>query len=143
MRVYSAWLLKCKFISVPPPPPLGCKIKHSRMKECSETMLLQNKFCWDILLHVNEKSKNKVEKDKKNLSIFNEVLQIIFHNPPPRSLNLWEYVIAIEHQCKPEKQIFENGRKHPTMALLVRVGNLLVDFMPLNSIKILELPPLN
>ena len=25
--------------------------------------------------------------------------------------------------------------------LLVRVGNLLVDFMPLNSIKILELPP--
>ena len=27
-----------------------------------------------MLLHVNEKSKNKVEKDKKNLSIFNEVL---------------------------------------------------------------------
>ena len=27
------------------------------------------------------------------------------------------------------------------MALLVRVGNLLVDFMPLNSIKMLELPP--
>ena len=27
------------------------------------------------------------------------------------------------------------------MALLVRVGNLLVDFMPLNSIKIFELPP--
>ena len=27
------------------------------------------------------------------------------------------------------------------MALLVKVGNLLVDFMPLNSIKILELPP--
>ena len=27
------------------------------------------------------------------------------------------------------------------MALLVRVGNLLVDFMPPNSIKILELPP--
>ena len=35
---------------------------------------LTNKFCWDILLHVNEKSKNNVEKDKKNLSIFNEVL---------------------------------------------------------------------
>ena len=48
---------------------------------------------------------------------------------------------AIEHQCKPEKQIFENGRKHPTMALLVKVGNVLVDFMPLNSIKILEHPP--
>ena len=27
------------------------------------------------------------------------------------------------------------------MALLLRVGNLLDDFMPLDSIKILELPP--
>ena len=35
---------------------------------------LTKKFCWDILLHVNEKSKNKVEKDNKNLFIFNEVL---------------------------------------------------------------------
>ena len=33
-----------------------------------------NKFCWDILLHVHEKSENKVEKDKKNLSILNEIL---------------------------------------------------------------------
>ena len=32
------------------------------------------KFYWNILLHVHEKSENKVEKDKKNLSIFNEVL---------------------------------------------------------------------
>ena len=32
------------------------------------------RFCWDILLHVHQKSENKVEKDKKNLSIFNEVL---------------------------------------------------------------------
>ena len=31
------------------------------------------RFCWDTLLHVHEKSENKVEKDKKNLSIFNEV----------------------------------------------------------------------
>ena len=30
-----------------------------------------NKFCWE---HVHEKSENKVEKDKKNLSIFNELL---------------------------------------------------------------------
>ena len=27
------------------------------------------------------------------------------------------------------------------MASLLRVGNLFVDFMPLNSIKIVELPP--
>ena len=33
-----------------------------------------NKFCWDILFHVHEKSENKVEKDKKNLSILNEIL---------------------------------------------------------------------
>ena len=32
------------------------------------------RFCWDTLLHVHEKSENKVEKNKKNLSIFNEVL---------------------------------------------------------------------
>ena len=32
------------------------------------------RFCWDTLLHVHEKSENKVEKDKKNLSIFDEVL---------------------------------------------------------------------
>ena len=32
------------------------------------------RFCWDTLLHVHQKSENKVEKDKKNLSIFNEVL---------------------------------------------------------------------
>ena len=71
LRAYSAWLLKRKFISV---PPLGSKIKHSRMKECSETVLLQISFVRDILLHVHEKSENKVEKDKKNLSIFNEIL---------------------------------------------------------------------
>ena len=35
-----------------------------------------------------------------------------------------------------------NGRKQPNTTLLLRVANLLVDFMPLNSIKILELPPL-
>ena len=28
------------------------------------------KFCWDILLHVHEKSENKVEKDKKNCLSF-------------------------------------------------------------------------
>ena len=33
-----------------------------------------NKFSWDILLHVQEKSENKVEKDKKNLFILNEIL---------------------------------------------------------------------
>ena len=32
------------------------------------------RFCWDTLLHVHEKSENKVEKEKKNLSMFNEVL---------------------------------------------------------------------
>ena len=41
------------------------------MKERSETMLLQISF---VGIYVNEKSKNKVEKDKTNLSIFNEVL---------------------------------------------------------------------
>ena len=70
LRAYSAWLLKRKFISV---PPLGCKIKHSRMKECSDTMFLQISFV-GIYLHVHEKSENKVEKDKKNLSILNEIL---------------------------------------------------------------------
>ena len=34
----------------------------------------RSKFCCDILLHVHEKSKTKIEKDKKNLSIFHEVL---------------------------------------------------------------------
>ena len=29
-----------------------------------------NKFCWDILLHVHERSENKVEKDKKNCLSF-------------------------------------------------------------------------
>ena len=33
-----------------------------------------NTFCWDKLLHVHEKSENKVEKDKKNLSILNGIL---------------------------------------------------------------------
>ena len=41
LRAYNAGLLKRKFMSV---PPLGCKIKHSRMKECSETILLQKGF---------------------------------------------------------------------------------------------------
>ena len=42
-------------------------------------------FCWDILLHVNEKSENKVEKDKKNLSIFHEVL----------ANNIWQSTASI------------------------------------------------
>ena len=43
----------------------------------NERVLRNNAFtqvCWDILLHVHEKSENKVEKDKKNLSILNEIL---------------------------------------------------------------------
>ena len=68
---------------------LQCMIIKTQIHQCSPPWMqnqtfknervfrnnaLTNKFCWDILLHVNEKSKNKVEKDKKNLSIFNEVL---------------------------------------------------------------------
>ena len=68
---------------------LQCMIIKTQIHQCSPPWMqnqtfknervfrnsaLTNKFCWDILLHVNEKSKNKVEKDKKNLSIFNEGL---------------------------------------------------------------------
>ena len=68
---------------------LQCMIIKTQIHQCSPPWMqnqtfknervfrdntLTNKFCWDILLDVNEKSKNKVEKDKKNLSIFNEVL---------------------------------------------------------------------
>ena len=68
---------------------LQCMIIKTQIHQCSPPWMqnqtfknervfrdntLTNKFCWDILLHVNEKSKNKVEKDKKNLCIFNEVL---------------------------------------------------------------------
>ena len=52
--------------------PLGCKIRHSRMGECSQTVLSQISFVGIILLHVHEKSENKVEKDKKNLSTLHE-----------------------------------------------------------------------
>ena len=45
-----------------------------------------SKFCWDLLLHVHEKSENKVEKDKKNLFIFHKALANIFGNQPPQSL---------------------------------------------------------
>ena len=66
---------------------LQCMIIKTQIHQCSPPWMqnqtfkivfrnnaLTNKFCWDILLHVHEKSKNKVEKDKKNLSIVNEVL---------------------------------------------------------------------
>ena len=62
-------IVKTQSYLTPPPPSLGRDIKHTRMKECSKTIL-----CWDILLHVKEKSENKVEKDRKNLAIFHEVL---------------------------------------------------------------------
>ena len=35
---------------------------------------LTKRFCWDTLLHVHEKTEKKVEKDKKNFSIFDNVL---------------------------------------------------------------------
>ena len=43
------------------------------MNKVFQNNAFSSKFCWDILLHVHKKSKNKVEKDKKNLSIFHEV----------------------------------------------------------------------
>ena len=58
----------------PPHPPLDAKSNIQEWKSVPKQCSYTNKFCWDILLHVNEKSKNKVEKDKKNLSTFNEVL---------------------------------------------------------------------
>ena len=42
--------------------------------ECSETMLLQISFVGIYFNMLTKNLKNKVEKDKKNLSIFNEVL---------------------------------------------------------------------
>ena len=68
---------------------LQCMIIKTQIHQCSPPWMqnqtfknervfrnnaLTNKFCWDILLHVNEKSNNKVEKDKENFSIFSEVL---------------------------------------------------------------------
>ena len=68
---------------------LQCMIIKTQIHQCSPPWMqnqtfknervfrnnaFTNKFCWDILLHVHEKSENKVEKDKKNLSIFHEVL---------------------------------------------------------------------
>ena len=68
---------------------LQCMIIKTQTHQCSPTWMqnqtFKNKraflnnaftkrFCWDTLLHVHEKSENKVEKDKKNLSIFNVVL---------------------------------------------------------------------
>ena len=68
---------------------LQCMIVKTQIHHCSPPWMqyqtfknervfrnnaLTNKFCWDILLHVKETSENKVEKDKKNLSIFNEGL---------------------------------------------------------------------
>ena len=44
------------------------------MNKVFQNNAFSSKFCWDILLHVQEKSENKVEKDKKDLSIFHEVL---------------------------------------------------------------------
>ena len=44
------------------------------MNKVFQNNAFSSKFCWDILLHVHKKSKNKVEKDKKDLSIFHEVL---------------------------------------------------------------------
>ena len=76
-------------VLVSEPESLQCMIIKMQIHQCSPPWMqnqtfkdervfrdnvLTNTFCWDILLHVNEKSKNKVEKDKKNLSIFNEVL---------------------------------------------------------------------
>ena len=71
LRAYSAWLLKRKFISVPPPWMQNQTFKNERV---FRNNAFTNKFCWDILLHVHEKSENKVEKNKKNLSIVNGVL---------------------------------------------------------------------
>ena len=68
---------------------LQCMIIKTQIHQCSPPWMqnqtfknervfrnnaFTNKFCWDILLHVHEKSENKVEKDKKNLSILNEIL---------------------------------------------------------------------
>ena len=72
LRAYSAaWLLKRKIISV---PPLDAKSNIQEWKRVFRNNAFLNKFCWDILLDVHEKSENKVEKDKKNLSILNEIL---------------------------------------------------------------------
>ena len=43
-------------------------------KRAFQNNALTKRFCWDKLLHVHEKTENKVEKDKNNLSIFNDVL---------------------------------------------------------------------
>ena len=62
LRAYSASLLKRKFISV---PPLGCKIKHSRMKECSETMLLQISFVGIYFYMFTKNLKTRLKRTRK------------------------------------------------------------------------------
>ena len=48
-----------------------CSPRRMRNQRYKNERVFQNnaltsKFCWDILLHVDEKSENKVEKDENN-----------------------------------------------------------------------------
>ena len=60
----------------PPPPPLPPWMQNQTFKNerAFQNNAFTKRFCWDTLLHVHEKTENKVEKDKKNLCIFNDAL---------------------------------------------------------------------
>ena len=45
--------------------PLGCKIKHSRMKECSETMLLQISFVGIYFYIFTKNLKTRLKRTRK------------------------------------------------------------------------------
>ena len=142
LRAYRASLLKLNFVSVPP------LMQNQRYK--NERVFQNNGFisksCWDI--HCTFTCSRKIWKqgwkgqEEKYLSIFQEVLaNNIWQSTASiskslRLSKLWPYCIEVNQRSKLSK----TEGKLPNMALLLRAGNSLVDFIPLNSIKILKLP---
>ena len=67
----QSMIIKTQFHHGPRPPPSASWMQHQTYKNESafRNNAFTSKFCWDIFLHVHEKSENKVERDKTNLSI--------------------------------------------------------------------------
>ena len=66
----QSMIIKTQFHHGPPPPPPPPPPPTPYKNETAfRNNAFTSKFCWDIFLHVHEKSENKVERDKTNLSI--------------------------------------------------------------------------
>ena len=87
-------------------PPKDAESKIQEWTRCSKTMSSVVSSAGIYFYMFTKNLKTRLKRTRRICLSFTKFKQMIFDNAPPRSINRCDWVIAIEHRIKPEKQLF-------------------------------------